>query len=84
MLCDARRHDADSSGYLNISQVVSLVEEVLPDASPLDCAHVAAVLDMNSDTRVTLEEFMTTLEEGSAIAEAVRALLRARVHGNAV
>jgi hypothetical protein len=48
-----------------------MVRDVVPDASQLDVAHVGAILDLDGNTQISLQEFTAALEEGSTIADEV-------------
>eukprot|EP00967_Tisochrysis_lutea_P000999 scaffold1309_cov21-Tisochrysis_lutea.AAC.1 len=44
-------YDSNSSGSLDANQVAALMEAMVPDVTPLDLAHVVAVLDMNGSVQ---------------------------------
>lgn len=73
MRTPTRRYDADSSGHIEKAEVTTLVKEMCPDASPLDCTHIGAILDFDGNEKITLEEFSAALEESSLMAKAVGA-----------
>ncbi|KAL6755359.1 hypothetical protein V8C86DRAFT_230858 [Haematococcus lacustris] len=67
------KYDKDRSGWLSQDEVVRLVMEVVPGASALDAAHLRCMLDLDGNQQVTLAEFCAALDDGKAIAAAVRA-----------
>lgn len=79
-LSNARRHDKDKSGFLNIQELGALVGSVTPDATPLDVEHFRAMMDLDGNAQVTLIEFTTALETNQRVSAAVSAMCYVALH----
>lgn len=67
------RYDQDKSGGLSQSEVLAMVREVVPRATDMDLKHFRAMLDVDGNDIVTLDEFRRALEQNVAIGEKVAA-----------
>mmetsp|Transcript_25884 Transcript_25884/g.70174 ORF Transcript_25884/g.70174 Transcript_25884/m.70174 type:complete len:522 (-) Transcript_25884:719-2284(-) len=67
-----KQYDASNTGSLSNSEVEALVHDVCGDVSAADALQIAALMDLDGNNLVSLEEFKEALDRGCHISAAVR------------